>query len=240
VGVNRVNHVRKHVERIEVREGGWLILFLALAITCNACRYSRPALRGTSQPTATAWPALGGVATILPIAGGGASESATTTPLHVATPAPTPTARAIRVVKVPPIVQVTGNEQYDLNNCSNSVPLRQPFSDAAQISTEVAVSDQAARPDGTLISVSEAIRSELGREVELAYQDALGASREALDASEMMAPPFTRWYVTVIWEDWVFAGSVSFRSDSMTAMATYTYTQHVPKMGSIQPQACTP
>ena len=157
----------------------------------------------------------------------------------MATLAPTATPRAIRVVKVSPIVEVTTTEQYHLNNCSNYTAMRQPFSDAAQIWTEVAVSDQATRSDGTIIPVSEPMRSELVHEVELAYQDALGVARATLDASEMLAPPFTVWYITVIWEDRLFAASISFPSDGLTAMAAYTYTQHVPIMGSVKPMPCT-
>jgi hypothetical protein len=157
----------------------------------------------------------------------------------VATLAPTPTTNPIRVVKVLPNTQVTSNEDYHLNNCGGTTALRQPFSDAAQISTEVAVSDQATLSDGTIVPVSEPVRSELEQEVELAYQDELGVARSTLDASEMVAAPFTRWYVTVIWEDSVFGASVSFPSDGLTAMAAYTYTQHVPTMGYVKPMPCT-
>jgi hypothetical protein len=150
-----------------------------------------------------------------------------------------PTPNPIRVVKVLPNTQVTSNEEYHLNNCGGITALRQPFSDAAKIWTEVAVSDQATLSDGTIILVSEPMRSELVHEVELAYQDALGVARATLDASEMLAPPFTVWYITVIWEDRLFAASISFPSDGLTAMAAYTYTQHVPIMGSVKPMPCT-
>jgi hypothetical protein len=157
----------------------------------------------------------------------------------VETLAPTPTPNPIRVVKVLPNTQVTGNEEYHLNNCGGTTALRQPFSDAAKIWTEVAVSDHATLSDGTIIPVSEPMRSELVHEVELAYQDALDVTRAALDASEMLAPPFTVWYITVIWEDRLFAASVSFPSNGITAMAVYTYTQHVPTMGYVKPMPCT-
>jgi hypothetical protein len=210
--------------------GHALLLLLAAALACSACRYSVPPSGGASQPTAT----------VSPLPGGAATAPATATPPTTETPAPTPTPNPIRVVKVLPNAQVTSNEEYHLNNCANYTPLRQPFSDAAQIWTEVAVSDQATRSDGAIIPVSEPIRSELAHEVELAYQEELAAASATLDQSEMVAAPYTRWYVTVIWGESVFAASISFSSDGMTATAAYTYTQHVPSMGSQQPQACTP
>jgi hypothetical protein len=157
----------------------------------------------------------------------------------VETLAPTPTPNPIRVVQVLPNTQVTSNEDYHLNNCGGTTALRQPFSDAAQVSTEVTVSDQATLSDGTIVPVSEPLRSELVHEVELAYQDVLGVARATLDKSEMLAPPFTVWYITVIWEDRFFAASISFPSDGLTAMAAYTYTQHVPIMGYVKPMPCT-
>jgi hypothetical protein len=214
---------------IKAIRGHALIVLLTAGLICNACRYSVPPLGGTNHPVTTASPVPGGPATV----------SATATPPPVETLAPTPTTSPIRVVKVLPNTYVTSNEDYHLNNCGGITALRQPFSDAAQISTEVAVSGQATLSDGTVVPVSEPMRSELVQEVELAYQDELGEARATLDTSEMVAAPFTRWYVTVIWEDSVFAASVSFPSDGMTAMAAYTYTQHVPIMGYVKPMPCT-
>jgi hypothetical protein len=230
MSITRINQECKHIQCIQARGGRRLILFLAAALACSAC---------TSQPAATAPRVPGTPSRALGGIGAAATVLATATPPPVATLVPTPTPNPIRVVKVLPNAQVTSNEQYELNNCSNSTAMREPFSDAAQISTEVAVSDQATLSDGTIIPVSEPIRSELVQEVEQAYQDALGEARAMLDKSEMVAAPFTRWYITVIWEDSVFAASASFPSDGMTATAAYTYTEHVPRMGSQKPMPCT-
>jgi hypothetical protein len=230
MSITRINHERKHIKWIQARGGHRLILLLAAAFAWSAC---------TSQPAATASRVAGTPSRALGGIGSAGTVLATAAPPPVATVAPTPTPNPIRVVRVLPNTQVTSNEQYELNNCSNSTAMHEPFSDAAQISTEVAVSNQATRSDGTIIPVPEPIRSELVQEVEQAYQDALGEARAMLDKSEMVAAPFTRWYITVIWEDSVFAASASFPSDGMTAMAAYTYTQHVPRMGSQKPMPCT-
>ncbi len=157
-----------------------------------------------------------------------------------ATPEPTPTARPVRVIKTAPVIEVTGNEDYHLNNCAGTGELRRPFSDAAQISTEVVISDQATRSDDVTISLSASMRSELAQEIELAYQPELGLARGTLGQSEMVAGAYTRFYVLVVWENRVFSAGITFPSDGLTATATYTYTQHVPTMGYLKPMPCTP
>ena len=202
--------------------GGALIVALLIAgLICGACRNapaganSDPPVAGTHQPDATA------TATALPT---------------VAAVTPAPTANPIRVVKVLPNTQVVSNAEYSLRNCGGNTPLRQPLSVAAQISTTVTVSEQATLSDGTTMPVPD---SQLVQEVELAYQDELTAARATLDAIEMFAPPYTNWQITIIWEERSFAASVSFPSGGLTAMAAYTYTQHVPSMGYQKQMPCT-
>lgn len=126
-----------------------------------------------------------------------------------------------------------------MNNCGGIEEMRRPFSDAAEIWTEVTISDQATRSDGAMIPVSEPVRSELVHEVELAYEEELALACATVHQSEMVAGAQERFYVTVIWEDRAFAASVSFPSDGLTATAAYTYTQHVPTMGYFRPMPCT-
>jgi hypothetical protein len=159
--------------------------------------------------------------------------------LPLETPLPEPTPNPIRVVRVMPHTLVTGNEDYHLNNCSAATTMRQPFWDAAQLWTEVVVSDRATLSDGTIISVPDSVRWDIAHEVELAYQDSLATVSAMVHGSVMLAPPFTRWYVIVIWKDLTYSANVSFPSDGATAVAAYTYTQHVPEMGPIKTAPCT-
>lgn len=161
---------------------------------------------------------------------------------------PTPTAapRPIRVIKTAPVANVVSNEEYPFSNCGGTVPLQQPFSAAAQVSAEVVIADVATRSDGTTIAVDDARRAELAQEVELAYAPELAAARAAVDEARLVAAPFTRWNVLIIWEDRVFAAAVSFPSDGptagaapLTATTAYTYTQHVPSIGYYMTMPCT-
>ena len=185
---------------------------LAAAVLCGACK-------GQPAPVATV----------------------TASPPTVAAPVPTPTSTPslIRVVKVLPTTAIRSNDQYHLNNCGGIVELRRPFSEVAQVRTQVALSDQATASDGTTIPLLDPLRSQLMTEVSCAYQEQLDAARATVEQYEMVAGAQTRWYITVIWEEAVFAASLSFPSDGITAMAAYTYTQTVPIMGSVKPMPCT-
>lgn len=244
-----MNNTVRVSELVKATRSSALILLLTAGLLCNACGPSVATPAGTSQPaTATALP--GPVATAGSTTGEVGSQPATATPIPVAVmPTPTPTVvavtptpapRPIRVIKAIPAVEVTGNEDYPFNNCGGTEELRRPFSEAAQIWTEVAAADQATRSDGALIPVSEPLRSELAREVELAYQEELALAQTTLDQSEMVAGAYTRWSVVVIWEARVFSAGISFPADGLSATTVYTYTQHVPVMGYFKSMACTP
>ena len=162
------------------------------------------------------------------------------------TAVPTATPRPIRVIKTSAAANVISNEDYPFSNCSGTVSLSQPFSEVAQVSAEVVISDQATRSDGTVIAVDETRRAELAREVELAYEPELAAARAAVDEEELVAAPFTRWNVVIVWEDRVFAATVSYPGDGatagvapLTATAAYTYTQHVPSVAYYKTMFCT-
>jgi len=215
-----------------------LILVSISGMACSGMRTQTPSQAPEAQETLC--PAPSDVpADSCQLSDETASESGTATPALVAV-LPTATPRPVRVIKTAPIVEVTGNEEYHLNNCAGTEEMRRPFSDAAQMRTEVTISDQATRSDGAMIQVSEPIRSQLVHEVELAYQQELELAQAAWAQSEMVAGAYTRFYVIVTWEDRVFAASVSFPSDGMTTTVAYTYTQHVPIMGYFQPMPCTP
>lgn len=168
------------------------------------------------------------------------ATSSTATLRPAATFTPTPTPPAIRVVKVMPEKAVAANEHYEFDNCGGIVELHRPFSDAAQVWAEVTVPAQATGPDDAAISVPDPLRTRLMNEIQRAYQEQFEATRTAVEQTEMVAGAYTRWDVLVIWEDWIFAASVSFPVDGITATMAYTYTQHVPKMGYLNPMPCTP
>lgn len=222
------NHRRTllNAARTHSRWGGALLALLAMVLACGACTGRTPA-----TPSATPTPA--------PTATALAREAPAPTATAMSTREPAPTAGAIRVIKVMPEKKMTSNEQYEFSNCGGIEELRRPFSEAAQVWTEVVISDKATLSNGTTIPVSEPLCSQLVAEVQRAYQEELAAARAAVEQTEMVAGAQTRWNITVIWEDQVFAASVSFPSDSLTATAAYTYTQHVPIMGSVKPMPCT-
>lgn len=237
-GAAGANPTERTVARL-LRLAASLLLLLALGSVARSAWQGWTASHApVAQETACPAPAEE-AADSCALPGAGTPELATTALPPGRTPVPTPTPRAIRVVRASPVVEFVATEQYHLDNCEGIKEMRKSFSDAAQVWTEIAISDQATRSDGTVLSVSEPLRSALVHEVELAYQESLAAARAVVEQSEMVAGAQTRWNVSVIWEDRIFAASISFPSDSMTAMAAYTYTQRVPRMGYVQPLPCT-
>ena len=203
-----------------------MLLLAILALLSTSC--GSPATP-TNQPAATAPP-----------------PTAQAEPTVIATASRLPsgeaaTPKTIRVLQVMPVAQVTRNEEYYFDNCSASTPATRPLSEAAQVQMAVVVVDQATQLTGSAkVSLPTEVKEKLATEVKAAYQEALNTARSTVSQTTLFCNAHDRYNVVILWEQRVYAGTVSFPMDGITYSAEYTYTLEVPKPGTIKPGICTP
>jgi hypothetical protein len=147
---------------------------------------------------------------------------------------------SIRVAVVAPISRVLYNDEFYLDNCSGDSEVRRPLASIAQVEKSVALAAEAtATTTGTTAAIPEELKAKLLTQIELVYQETLDTARSNLEQTEMVAGAHTRFTFTIIWEEQEFASTVSFAMNGITYTAPYTYTLHIPRLGSAKPGICS-
>ena len=155
-------------------------------------------------------------------------------------PTVTATPETIRVLPVMPVTQATRNDEYYLDNCSSSTPVTRSLAEGAAVQMSVTISDQATQVGGSLTApISAEMKDRLATEVEAAYQEALDAARAAVSETILFTDAHARNYITIVWEERVYAATVCFSINGVAYVAEYTYTLEVPRAGSVKPGICT-
>lgn len=172
------------------------------------------------------------------------SAPPTPTPVTQATevpPAPSPTPKAVRVLLVEPVSQVTRNDEYYFDNCSPSAPATRSFSVAARVSETVTIADQATLLTGSATApIPPALKEELAAEVKAAYKATLDEAISKVSQTTLYINAHDRYNVVIIWEERLYASTVTFPMDGKTYTAEYKYLLEVPRPGTIKPGICTP
>jgi len=147
---------------------------------------------------------------------------------------------SIHVAVVAPASRILRNDDFYLDNCSGRSEVRQPLASAAQVEKSVSIAAEAtAVKTGAAAAIPEELKTELVAQVERAYQGVFETAKSNLDQTEMVAGAHTRFTFTIIWEEQEFASTVSFAMNGITYTAPYTYTLHIPRLGSAKPVICS-
>lgn len=156
-------------------------------------------------------------------------------------PAPSPTPKAVRVLLVEPVSQVTRNDEYYFDNCSPSAPATRSFSVAAQVTETVTIADQATQLTGSATApISAAKKDELAEAVREAYKATLEAAVSKVSQTSLYIGAHDRYNVVIVWEERTYSSTVTFPMDGVSYSADYTYLLEVPRPGTIKPGICTP
>jgi len=161
----------------------------------------------------------------------------------MAEPIPTPTtaAPAYRVLRVLPVARVTRNDEYYFDNCSPSAPATRSFSVAARVSETVTIADQATQLTGsTTAPIPAAKKDELAEAVRQAYKSDLDEAVSKVSQTTLYCGAHDRYNVVIVWEERLYASTVTFTMDGTSYSAEYKYLLEVPRPGSIKPGICTP
>lgn len=163
------------------------------------------------------------------------------TPVAVSKPTETTAAPAYRVLRVLPVSQVTRNDEYYLDNCSPSRPETRPFSAVAQVQESITIAAQASALSGSGSVVLPAeLAKELAAAVKSTYQADLDQAVGKVSETNLYIGAHDRYNVVIVWEERVYAATVSFSMDGQAYTAEYRYVLQVPRPGSIKPGICTP
>lgn len=147
---------------------------------------------------------------------------------------------SIRVAVVAPASRILRNDDFYLDNCSGLSEVRQPLASTAQVEKTVSIAAEAtAVKTGAAAAIPEELKAELVTQVELTYQEVFETTSSNVDQTEMVAGAHTRFTFTIIWEEQEFASTVSFAMNGITYIAPYTYTLHIPRLGSARPGICS-
>ncbi|HNR96923.1 MAG TPA: hypothetical protein PKH89_08135 [Anaerolineae bacterium] len=150
-------------------------------------------------------------------------------------------APAYRVLRVLPVSQVTRNDEYYFDNCSPSSPAARSFSVAARVAETVTIADQATELTGSAtVPIPAAIKDELAEAVRQAYSSELDAAVSKVSETTLYINAHDRYNLVIIWEERVYASTVTFSMDGIAYTAEYKYLLEVPRPGSIKPGICTP
>jgi hypothetical protein len=190
------------------------------------------ALTGCSQsPTAEPAPP-----TTKPVVAG-----QTQPPPAVLSPTQTTSASPYRVLVVPPVLQITRNDEYYFDNCSGDYPVTRSFAEAAQVTTALTLAEQASALSGeTKLTIPAGLRAELEAEIAAAYGEAARSARALVAQTTLFCDAHNRNYTVVIWEERVYASVVSFSLDGVAYSAEYSFVLEVPRPGTVKPGICTP
>lgn len=147
---------------------------------------------------------------------------------------------SIRVAVVAPTSRILRSEEFYLDNCSGLKEARQPLASIAQVEKSVSLAAAAtAAKTGTTAAIPEELKAKLVTQIELAYQEAFDTATSNVEQTEMVAGAHTRFTFVIIWEEQVFASTASFVMNGITYTAPYTYTLHIPRLGSAKQGICS-
>lgn len=200
-----------------------MLLLSVLALACTACT-----TQGMPTPSQSAVAAPTRVAEVKPTATVRAEPTAAAKP------------QTIRVLRVMPVTRVTHNEEYEFNNCGGETPVTRSLSEVAQVHVSVTIAEQATELTGTTAkTIPPEVRDQLCLEIRTAYRAELDTASATVAETVLAAGAQERNFVTIVWEEHVYSGAVSFPLDGVAYTAEYTYTLEVPRAGSIRPGICT-
>ncbi len=120
-------------------------------------------------------------------------------------------------------------KSVEIYNCDQQTDLHRPLSEEAQVTCTLTISDIATSTSTSdTLELSDELKAELTARIESAYRKHVDEAKKQVEAVDLFVPVGKIRMYDIFWRQETYSSTVSFKADSDTYTAAYTYTVNIP------------